>query len=731
MTALSSPRKNPMNRYIALLATFALLSACVADDDPGNPPPPVSNQASSSSAVTETASSVASVTQASSVSSSSDSSTEDANVSSSSSEATSSAPASLVSSSHSSNPPIASSSAPAPTVSSSSNSSSSSTPPVSSSSSSSWSSAQSSASSEPEGPQVTLTARDVHYSVSLGGSLSVNADDGVMNNDESAPGAFVEIETDPEHGSLTLNADGSFIYTPTAGAGVDYFHYRLTDGTQSVTAKVSISIHNTISSNNGFTPIEPSDDSRIIYVSSSEGVNSNDCLSPATPCATLAAGTDKMREGYPDHLYLKRGDIWRGTGLNDIPSGRSISEPAVVAFYGDSGARPRLENHGTSRLGTRRRIPETDPRWQGEGDTRRKIYLSYVHIIGLEFYNYRLDPAHPEFTGGDASASISLLDDYRHILFEDNKFNFTKINSHEYDGFDQKNLTFRRNIWNGYYANTSSYSQQISRPSNIYAGVVGLQLIENVFDHGGWHASVPGAGANMYNHNIYLQGGYDGENIIIRGNIVTRGSSHGIQMRAGGLADNNFFARNATSLSIGYKDPTMHHGVRAHVFNNVISEGHSMIKGHDACSFDNACSGAFWGIDLDTRGGNADWQARDNIVSSQAPGDTQWQTQGYGLNRIALGHKTPATGGTHHRGLDAPHITETNNIAWQWANASEGEGPSYPDPGRTLADYNTHLGGARSFEAFMTVVLNRPLQTWDERYSAAAINDYIREGFGQ
>jgi hypothetical protein len=30
----------------------------------------------------------------------------------------------------------------------------------------------------------------------------------------------------------------------------------------------------------------------------------------------------------------------------------------------------------------------------------------------------------------------------------------------------------------------------------------------------------------------------------------------------------------------------------------------------------------------------------------------------------------------------------------------------------------------------MEVVLNRPPQLWDERYSASAINTYIRAGFG-
>src|SRR4030095_7980930 len=49
----------------------------------------------------------------------------------------------------------------------------------------------------------------------------------------------------PSHGSLTLNADGSFTYTPTAHYnGPDSFTYKPTDGaTASNTAMVSITVN--------------------------------------------------------------------------------------------------------------------------------------------------------------------------------------------------------------------------------------------------------------------------------------------------------------------------------------------------------------------------------------------------------------------------------------------------------------------------------------------------------
>jgi hypothetical protein len=66
---------------------------------------------------------------------------------------------------------------------------------------------------------------------------------GVMANDHQANGGSVALvaDTGPEHGSLTLQSDGSFVYTPELGyRGWDSFDYRLTTpvGTNSGQAKV-------------------------------------------------------------------------------------------------------------------------------------------------------------------------------------------------------------------------------------------------------------------------------------------------------------------------------------------------------------------------------------------------------------------------------------------------------------------------------------------------------------
>src|SRR5690606_16339245 len=60
----------------------------------------------------------------------------------------------------------------------------------------------------------------------------------------------------------------------------------------------------------GWTVVEPSVDTRTIYVSSSAGDDSNDGLSAATAKRTIHAAKSLLRDGSPDWLLLKRGDTF-------------------------------------------------------------------------------------------------------------------------------------------------------------------------------------------------------------------------------------------------------------------------------------------------------------------------------------------------------------------------------------------------------------------------------------
>jgi VCBS repeat-containing protein len=71
------------------------------------------------------------------------------------------------------------------------------------------------------------------YSTAEDVALTVNAP-GVLANDTDADGDALTATkvSDPAHGAVALNADGSFTYTPTANfAGTDSFTYKANDGT--------------------------------------------------------------------------------------------------------------------------------------------------------------------------------------------------------------------------------------------------------------------------------------------------------------------------------------------------------------------------------------------------------------------------------------------------------------------------------------------------------------------
>ncbi|MFO0869322.1 MAG: Ig-like domain-containing protein [Pirellulales bacterium] len=86
------------------------------------------------------------------------------------------------------------------------------------------------------------------YTVGSGILLTIGAGSGVLANDTDANGDVVaaQLMTSPAHGTLTLNDNGSFTYTSTAGySGSDSFTYRASDGTlNSNTATVTLTITN-------------------------------------------------------------------------------------------------------------------------------------------------------------------------------------------------------------------------------------------------------------------------------------------------------------------------------------------------------------------------------------------------------------------------------------------------------------------------------------------------------
>ena len=100
---------------------------------------------------------------------------------------------------------------------------------------------------------VTITVIDVNdapiavidnYTANAGQTLNIPAP-GVLENDADIDSDILSatMDTNPQHGALALNADGSFTYTPEAGyLGSDSFTYLASDGPLTSTASVSIQV---------------------------------------------------------------------------------------------------------------------------------------------------------------------------------------------------------------------------------------------------------------------------------------------------------------------------------------------------------------------------------------------------------------------------------------------------------------------------------------------------------
>src|SRR5688500_20196061 len=85
-----------------------------------------------------------------------------------------------------------------------------------------------------------------------------------------------------------------------------------------------------------------------------------------------------------------------------------------------------------------------------------------------------------------------------------------------------------------------------------------LVLEQNLIDHNGWNGDVSGAQQNIYSHGVYFSS--DNSGVVMRGNIVSDSSSHGVQARSGGTNEDNVFLRNPLNLRFGGGAPPVKAG---------------------------------------------------------------------------------------------------------------------------------------------------------------------------
>jgi hypothetical protein len=504
----------------------------------------------------------------------------------------------------------------------------------------------------------------------------------------------------------------------------------------------------------GWSLFTPSADSRIIYVSSSTGNDSNNGLSEAFPKKTIAAGKTLLRNGYPDWLLLKRGDVWNeGLGSIDV-SGRSPTERMVFGSYGTSTVRPEL------RTGTANGITKN---CGGNGLTTR----DYLAFVGLRFVANG-------FTGSEGSMGICWVGSGTYVLFEDLYVEGYATNV-VLEGYitQTDGIAIRRCVFVDAYS-TNSHSQ------GLYAYKANNLLIEEcVFDHNGFKEGVQAA--DIYNHNVYIQNGSTG--LVFRRNIVMDASSHGIQARPGGTVEGNFFARNAIQAMLGGgMDPDPAGSTGSFVRNVVIEAkditpsiprgyGLDLMNLRSALVEDNvfahqiATAAAFpigsWVGGGPVGIGLTNVTIRNNIVYDWN-GSVQFNNPSPGTysNNIFENNKIQQTvavssvpvarlyaanpaqilfrNNRYQSPLTASSwfvigSTSMNFASWVAATQETGAttgATSYPAPNRTTSTYAASQGLPATFDAFRAEVRKMSRFNWRPEWTAAEINKYVRSGFG-
>jgi hypothetical protein len=486
---------------------------------------------------------------------------------------------------------------------------------------------------------------------------------------------------------------------------------------------------------NGWYNVAPSADTRIVYVSSSSGLNTNDGLTPDTPLQTIGAGEQLIRDGSADWLLLKRGDTFNSGFDKWKISGRSSDEPLLIGAYGE-GDRPLL-NTGTT---------------QGFFTDYGGNPVNNIAITGLHFIANTYDGRN----GAYETAGIRLLRQGQNYLIQDMKIEGYKDNIVlQGDGTGLTNIEINRVISIDAF-NHGNVGNGHAQGLYAYERTDGLTVERSFFDHNGWKDA--DAVATIFNHDLYINTG--AKNVIVRNNIIARGANNGLLLRAGGTIQDNLFISNSVAGIVDNTDSTITGnvvlgsvpvpGVPQGVGFNVETDTSAYIANNIIAHDINSGTGGIAGISINNdaahitvenntvydwrnginNGGNRKITIRDN--ATQAPTDT---TKPIMQNRFAANPATYTYSNNLYyskkskpfqvNGVDQTlaswiSLTQESNAQFQKLN--------YVDPNRTIASYNATLGGEATTEAFLAAARNQNA-SWDPNLSAAAVGHYIRAGF--
>jgi hypothetical protein len=434
----------------------------------------------------------------------------------------------------------------------------------------------------------------------------------------------------------------------------------------------------------GWTILRPSGDSRRVYVSSVTGDDANDGSNYKTAVRTLGRAKTLVRHGYPDWVLLRRGDVWDEPVGHWKASGRSATARMVLTAYGAAVERPLIRTGTGEGLFT-----------QGGGGSPASI--DHLAVVGLHF-------------AGSGDNGLRFLVPGRDVLVEDCKVEGFRVNV-LFQGFDGelRDYRLRRSVIVDSDGSTKAHSQ------GMYAyDVHGLLIEQNVFDRNGHPADI-------FSHNIYLDNGNSG--VILRGNIISRASSHGAQMRSGGVAWNNLFLRCPIALQIGGGNAPESGGVDFEARGNVVMDGANI----------DAENPRGWGVLFQNiREGHFVSNLIANSGQARQPAalilDGQSQYGVHGVHNISFERNVIHAwrGGVEMHG-------DVSDLAQDGDNFDIGHNEMiarrFTDPERDVANYYSAIGLVGTFEDFIASARMQSSKRWLPRLMAGAVNTYLRDGF--
>lgn len=521
---------------------------------------------------------------------------------------------------------------------------------------------------------------------------------------------------------------------------------------------------------NGWTQFTPSNDSRIIYVSSNGNNATAQIYSVTSPeiganpflptgniqaFQTINAALTQVRDNYPDWILFKNGDTFTNQNFGIITfSGRNYNEPILIGAYGSHLSRPRILTGNQNALSI--------------GYYAGNNVCNYIAICGISFEPHTRN-------GTDEPIGLQIFAHFNSILIEDCLFekfhnHITILDPNGGQLATRKNFKVRRSTLIDAYTTGNSHANAI-----FIQNVDTILFEENLLDHNGWNTTIAGALPTPFRHNSYFQVG--NKNLVFKNNIVSRAAATGGGHRCGGKIIDNLYLSNPQNLQFGTHENTINwptEFVEGEIAYNVVLDcriepfeagrgirlqrvkntkiHHNIVAHFTPLSDYNL--GLFldetenvqvskniiykWGNNINTGpafstgiGAGAGLIGNNYIDSN----DVQMKnTQGYCMNINANQNNIDFSYNRYYNVNNANDWFQPSGNFSSWLNTSNELGAlsiniPYIDPERNISSYLTYIGLNGSLNDFINYRKNMSKSNWNNEISANACNNYIRQGF--